>query len=574
MPNATGIAMRLVICDNAMCSTPCAGYNTCSSPADGARHREPGVRHRAVPKAGGVRGRLLDPALLPRARRWRARPTLRCGSVPPGSRSAPWPCVRRHPLDPSGWLAALAGGAAAAPPVVRAASATSTGAATRPPPPDGPATLGPAGYRGGRVPPGPRLGAADGPGGRDRRPRRRPVRGAVKEQQVFVSDLFNLFRSYCGACHVDSNQGRFQVTGQHLFDRDGPGQGPGDDETDDLLKVMPPPVAGGIGLLRARPPTTRCSICCASSRSGSTRASRRASSTWRRRRPGSSGPVEQRSSYLVSQQLAGQLTNLGSCVPGRGTTRRWPSRWTRSTPCSPRRPTLPDSLDETDLVSLDGEVLAQQGVVAFAPAYPLWSDNSAKMRRVRVPRGTSDPVRQGHAAVRHSRPTPASTRPSSRRSSTSTATRALPQDRDPPDRLPPGRAAGRRHRPGRPPCSAPTPGTTRRPRRAWCKDPLRNGEPFRDRLITYVTDEPRQRRSGRPPKPAETSATRWTTRTRAHPPLRHPRQPALHRVPHGQPQRRLRPRLHARCRSRRRPHGRGRRLRGRRAPTSSTSCSA
>jgi hypothetical protein len=35
IPNAAGLAMQLVICDNSNCSTPCAGYNSCFSPLTG-----------------------------------------------------------------------------------------------------------------------------------------------------------------------------------------------------------------------------------------------------------------------------------------------------------------------------------------------------------------------------------------------------------------------------------------------------------------------------------------------------------------------------------------------------------
>jgi mono/diheme cytochrome c family protein len=50
---------------------------------------------------------------------------------------------------------------------------------------------------------------------------------------------------------------------------------------------------------------------------------------------------------------------------------------------------LPEHLRDTDLFTLDSATLAQYGVVAFAPAYPLWSDNAAKLRHIRIPRGTS-----------------------------------------------------------------------------------------------------------------------------------------------------------------------------------------
>ena len=50
---------------------------------------------------------------------------------------------------------------------------------------------------------------------------------------------------------------------------------------------------------------------------------------------------------------------------------------------------LPATLDQTDLISLDSEVLAKTGVISYAPTYPLWSDNAGKMRYLRVPVGKS-----------------------------------------------------------------------------------------------------------------------------------------------------------------------------------------
>src|SRR6185436_13405318 len=48
---------------------------------------------------------------------------------------------------------------------------------------------------------------------------------------------------------------------------------------------------------------------------------------------------------------------------------------------------LPKTLAETDLTSLDSEVLARTAVIAYAPTYALWSAGSGKLRHIRVPRG-------------------------------------------------------------------------------------------------------------------------------------------------------------------------------------------
>ena len=48
---------------------------------------------------------------------------------------------------------------------------------------------------------------------------------------------------------------------------------------------------------------------------------------------------------------------------------------------------LPDTLFETDLVSLESATLARRRVFSYAPTYTLFSDNAGKMRHVRVPLG-------------------------------------------------------------------------------------------------------------------------------------------------------------------------------------------
>src|SRR5207237_2686975 len=48
---------------------------------------------------------------------------------------------------------------------------------------------------------------------------------------------------------------------------------------------------------------------------------------------------------------------------------------------------LPSKLSMTDLTTFDTEALARTGVIAYVPQYPLWSDDAAKLRMVRVPRG-------------------------------------------------------------------------------------------------------------------------------------------------------------------------------------------
>ena len=217
------------------------------------------------------------------------------------------------------------------------------------------------------------------------------------------------------------------------------------------------------------------------------------------------------------------------------------ARWTSSTPSSPRRPRLPPTLDQTDLTTLDSATLAQNGVISFAPTYPLWSDNAQKMRYVRVPRGQIDHVRQGDAEVLDPAQHPLLQdvpQAGDRRQREPD----LQEDRDAPHRLAPRHHACPTERRSRTRSSGRTSGTRTRRRRRCSTDPLRDGKPFADRIFTYVTDE----QKAQPiiaSNPANLQAR--ARRRRDHPPLRAPGIRALHPVPHGEPQRSLRPRLHA-----------------------------
>lgn len=99
--------------------------------------------------------------------------------------------------------------------------------------------------------------------------------------------------------------------------------------------------------------------------------------------------VDPKKAYVLSEALGKSLTNIGNCIPeaslvgvNRDAAAKLDEMFEKATE-------LPKRLEETDLISLDSEILAQQGVIAFAPAYPLWADNAKKLRHVRVPVGKS-----------------------------------------------------------------------------------------------------------------------------------------------------------------------------------------
>ncbi len=96
--------------------------------------------------------------------------------------------------------------------------------------------------------------------------------------------------------------------------------------------------------------------------------------------------------YLLSPALGQKLTTLGSCIPSRAATlttsvaRELEDKDVLFASLE-TSDDLPETIVETDLVSLDSSVLARRGVWSYAPTYPLFSDHAGKMRHLRVPVG-------------------------------------------------------------------------------------------------------------------------------------------------------------------------------------------
>jgi mono/diheme cytochrome c family protein len=95
--------------------------------------------------------------------------------------------------------------------------------------------------------------------------------------------------------------------------------------------------------------------------------------------------------YLISPKLGKRLTNLGSCVPDMAVMLNPVADEIAAKDAlfaaMQTSDDLPDTLYETDLVSLDSAELSRRGVFSYAPTYPLYSDHAGKMRYVRVPVG-------------------------------------------------------------------------------------------------------------------------------------------------------------------------------------------
>jgi mono/diheme cytochrome c family protein len=110
------------------------------------------------------------------------------------------------------------------------------------------------------------------------------------------------------------------------------------------------------------------------------------------RDPGPATPVISelpKNPYDISPRLGSTLTNIGTCLPTPLMKTVADEMATRDNVFAKAKSfdDLPNTLVETDLVTLDSEALARRGVFSYAPTYTLFSDNASKMRYVRVPMG-------------------------------------------------------------------------------------------------------------------------------------------------------------------------------------------
>ena len=198
---------------------------------------------------------------------------------------------------------------------------------------------------------------------------------------VQVSQLYDQFYGLCGRCHVDTANGN-QQTSAASFSTTVDATWLAAIKSDDAKKAMPPdgktyssrpdgdPVRQLVALLepwlaQGRPNGM---FTVEDSMMGSSPSA-----------PASAG------SYGYAA-----MTNLGDCIAPALQYAQSPSDEMASKDAFFASATeLPTSLSDTDLTTFDGDTLAANGVVAFVPAYPLWSDGSGKLRHIRVPKGTS-----------------------------------------------------------------------------------------------------------------------------------------------------------------------------------------
>ncbi len=182
---------------------------------------------------------------------------------------------------------------------------------------------------------------------------------------------------------------------------------------------------------------------------------------------GASGPLS------VGYDVGDQMTPLGNCIPQTlGTDEMFDQAFEAMT-------TLPLSLKDTDMFSLDSADLGAFGTIAYAPTYQLWSDDAKKIRHVHVPAGK---------AISYDQATGKFNIPENTRFYKTFLKQVWQAD---------GTRRFRRMETRlivvRNPQEKSLYGTY-----IWgdnesdamlLTDPLRNGEPFRDRIYSYVTDE-------------------------------------------------------------------------------------
>lgn len=312
------------------------------------------------------------------------------------------------------------------------------------------------------------------------------VHAVASQRTVFVSDLFELIKTHCSACHVDNNLGGFHVAAASIIKDLDRTKLERVLRADDPAVYMPPPPTGKPFSQRAGndPVLELLSLLEAWFDQGKPADVFFVAGT----------STEAVPTYMLPEDTANQVTNLGTCVPQMGM--RVP-RNNRSEmealdsrfAAMQRFEDLPDNLSETDLSTLDGTELARKGVFHYAPTYPLWSDDSGKIRAIRVPVGQS---------VTFDKATQRFRVPDNTRFYKTFLKKVIDRDGNVSFKKIETRLIVARNDTGEP-------SDGYRPNAlfgtyAWnedeteavlVRDPLRNGQPFRDRLFTYIIDEPK-----------------------------------------------------------------------------------
>jgi hypothetical protein len=212
--------------------------------------------------------------------------------------------------------------------------------------------------------------------------------GGAQDNIYRTSDLFSLFNSECGGCHVSPNtDGGFQVAPSNFSTVVSGAMGTlvynlitsNDTSGNPATSVMPP-----YGVAYNQRTSSDAVVQLATLLNQWLMQGSPATSFTL-----GTQTVSASAGYAMSASLGAQLTNIGSCVPNRAAVGTSADAMNQLDSFFAQATQLPATLDQTDLVSMDSATLAQTAVISYAPTYPLWSDNAGKMRYVRVPVGQS-----------------------------------------------------------------------------------------------------------------------------------------------------------------------------------------
>ena len=312
---------------------------------------------------------------------------------------------------------------------------------------------------------------------------------------VFVQDLFDSFRAYCGACHVEATSGNLKVT-QNSFSTTVDEKAIDRILATDPALMMPPKAAGGM-LASARAPGDP--VLEFAERLKQWIAAGRPRDVYYIASAPTGTPTND-ATYRMVAELAQGMTNIGNCVPDPSivaTEKLKMAELDQRFAQMARKPAgqgtaierigLPEHLRDTDQFTFDTELLAKNGVLAYVPAYPLWTDDAGKLRFVRVPLGQS---------IHYNATTKTFNIPDNTRFYKTFFREIIEVDGVKRNKKVETRLLVTRQDVTQTDGSIKT--TALFGTYVWnedetdavlLSDPLRNGEPFRDRLITIITDE-------------------------------------------------------------------------------------
>ncbi|HEY5961021.1 MAG TPA: hypothetical protein VIV60_30905, partial [Polyangiaceae bacterium] len=224
------------------------------------------------------------------------------------------------------------------------------------------------------------------------------------KRRVYVDDMFSLLRSLCGGCHVDGNQGGVQYVRRNFNVDDAAAAVLSmkieNVENNGLPQVMPPPSVHG------KAPSQRSPDDPANELMRLLRSYIAAGgpvNSYLEDVPGATADgtdARNASLYRFEANLASSMTNVGNCIPDKriyatevaemdALDAKLFAALPKSDGTLAEQLGLPVRLEETDLFTFDAKALAKRGVVAWAPNYPLFFDGARAIRHVRVPRGES-----------------------------------------------------------------------------------------------------------------------------------------------------------------------------------------